>query len=146
MKGFPEKVDGPLGPWYKKVNAAFAQIQYGDSKERLLEVLGEPDLIWTGDDLDGECDECLVYFDPYRKQVFAVDIKKRKVVSTGKGSREPQWEAQARSRKQMVDIDTSKTISLGMDRVGYIFKGIVLLMIGAGLAAAMYYVLRAALA
>jgi hypothetical protein len=43
MKGFPQHVDGPLGPWFKKVRAAVGAVSVGDSRERVVDVLGPPD-------------------------------------------------------------------------------------------------------
>ena len=43
MKGFPDSVDEPLGPWFKKVREAVDSVRVGDSRERLVECLGAPD-------------------------------------------------------------------------------------------------------
>lgn len=89
MKGFPERVDKPLGPWFKKVREAIASVEVGDSRERVVECLGPPDdvrhdavsaggqlqsllenvaggetLIQYGD--KGPFPEVVVYCDPYR--------------------------------------------------------------------------------
>lgn len=89
MKGFPQHVDGPLGPWFKKVRAAVAVVRVGDSRERVVDVLGVPDEIQhdavsAGGQLQGLLEnvaggdtairygdkepfpETLVYRDPYR--------------------------------------------------------------------------------
>jgi hypothetical protein len=98
MKGFPLQVDGPMGPWYRKVNEMVANVQVGDTKSRLVELLGEPDEIRGGTHHPGQAlqelmenvaggptvlhygskdgyDEILVYRDPYRlpkSYVFAI--------------------------------------------------------------------------
>lgn len=89
MKGLPDNVDGPLGPWLKKVREAVASVGVGDSRERVIERLGLPDevrhdsvsaagalqgllddvaggrtLIGYGDNVP--IPEILVYIDPYR--------------------------------------------------------------------------------
>jgi hypothetical protein len=89
MKGVPANVDEPLGPWFKKVRAAVATVSVGDSRERVVDVLGPPDEILrdavsAGGQLQGLLDsladgdtairygdknpfpETLVYRDPYR--------------------------------------------------------------------------------
>ena len=89
MKGFPSRVDGPLGPWHKKVNQAVAGVRVGDAREKVIECLGAPDevlhdVVSAGGELQalleqvaggdtliryGEKDplpETLVYRDPYR--------------------------------------------------------------------------------
>jgi len=43
MKGFPEHVEGPMGPWYQKVNAAVAKVTRGKTVPQIREILGEPD-------------------------------------------------------------------------------------------------------
>jgi len=89
MKGFPPRVDGPLGRWFKKVQAAVAAVSVGDSRERVVDLLGPPDeilhdAISAGGQLQGLIEgvaggdtairygdkepfpETLVYADPYR--------------------------------------------------------------------------------
>lgn len=43
MKGFSPTVDGPLGPWLKRVQEAVSQIEVGTPREALLAALGPPD-------------------------------------------------------------------------------------------------------
>lgn len=89
MKGFPSPVPGPLGPWYKKVNEAVAQVRVGTTSDELIQLLGDPDERRAGrshplkffqelmDRIAGgptrirygtkdAFDVVLVYFDPYR--------------------------------------------------------------------------------
>ena len=89
MKGFPERVDEPLGPWFRRVREAIASVSLGDSRERVLECLGPPDNVRhdaagaggqlqsllenvAGGDTLIQCGnkdpfpETLVYCDPYR--------------------------------------------------------------------------------
>ncbi|MCE9556820.1 MAG: hypothetical protein K8T91_26020 [Planctomycetes bacterium] len=98
MKGFPDKCDGPLGPWMKLVREHVNQLVEGDTKARVLDLLGEPDVIRDGsnspvkqlqemmEDVAGgptliqygsteSFDEILVYHDPCRptcRYVFAI--------------------------------------------------------------------------
>jgi len=37
MKGFPEHVEGPMGPWYQKVNAAVAKVTRGKTVPQIRE-------------------------------------------------------------------------------------------------------------
>jgi hypothetical protein len=89
MKGFTDGVDGPLGPWFKKVHEAVGVVQVGDSRERVIECLGPPDevqhdAVRAGGQLQGLLEsvaggdtlirygdksplpETLVYRDPFR--------------------------------------------------------------------------------
>jgi len=89
MKGFPERVDEPLGPWFKKVRETVASVRVGDPRERVVECLGPPDdvrhdAVSTGGQLQSLLEnvaggetaiqygdkvpfpETLVYRDPYR--------------------------------------------------------------------------------
>lgn len=43
MKGFPEHPDGPMGPWYRKVNERIREAMACSSAEELVELLGPPD-------------------------------------------------------------------------------------------------------
>ena len=45
VKDFPARVDGPLGPWFKKVREAVSQVQPGTPRAAVLEALGPPDAI-----------------------------------------------------------------------------------------------------
>jgi len=95
MKGFPLKPEGPMGPWYKKVNDLVAQTRQGDSKARLIELLGPPEVTVSGansspqhlqnimEDVAGgptliqygskeNYDEVLDYKDPFRPRVHYI--------------------------------------------------------------------------
>jgi hypothetical protein len=48
MKGFPERPDGPVGPWLRRVNDAVALVSEGMSREAVVELLGVPDDIQVG--------------------------------------------------------------------------------------------------
>jgi hypothetical protein len=43
VKGFPENVDGPLGPWFKRVREAVAQVRAGAPRDQVIAQLGPPD-------------------------------------------------------------------------------------------------------
>ncbi len=43
MKGFPTRPEGPLGPWYRKVNETVARAGTCTTATDLVELLGEPD-------------------------------------------------------------------------------------------------------
>jgi hypothetical protein len=77
MKGFPTTVDGPMGEWYKKVNAVVEPAMKAVTESEIRELLGEPDeLIVVPDDerRDDETskvsdmypDHIFIYNDPYR--------------------------------------------------------------------------------
>jgi len=105
MKDFPSSVDGPLGLWLKRVNAAVAQARQSHSRAELLDVLGVPDQIVTkssnsmkqlqelmegvaggptiiqyGD--NSEYTEVLVFRDPYRPNVqYMFGMRGEQIVS-----------------------------------------------------------------
>ena len=70
MKDFPLQVEGPIGPWYVKVNAAVKRAHEAKTSEQLIEVLGDPDTIERvpRDDRRSseEASEIWDYIDPYR--------------------------------------------------------------------------------
>jgi hypothetical protein len=81
MKGFPPNVDGPLGPWYQKVNAAIREATESRTIAELRDILGEPDAIEAVEDddrretKDAPVDEKYpeqywVYRDPYRPRFY----------------------------------------------------------------------------
>jgi hypothetical protein len=92
MKGFPQTVEGPLGPWYQKVNAAVAKAQAATSADQLRHILGDPDQIdHVEDDAqrespDAPIDDCeaaeyWVYLDPYRPRFrYQFGISKGRIV------------------------------------------------------------------
>ena len=43
MKGFPQTVDGPLGPWFKRVQEAVSTVEVGATRHGVLAALGPPD-------------------------------------------------------------------------------------------------------
>lgn len=80
MKGFSKQVEGPLGPWYQKVNAAIKCAEVASTSRQLLGILGEPDIIEQVSDEDrrrtedGPIDDHLateiwIYNDPYRPRI-----------------------------------------------------------------------------
>ena len=89
MKGCPDEVSGPMGPWLRKVRDRVALVRMGSGRSALIDLLGEPDevrpdgrgpaaqlqetlegiaggptLIQIGD--TAEYEEILVFRDPYR--------------------------------------------------------------------------------
>ena len=76
VKGFASTVSGPLGPWYRKVNAAVSAAERATTPAALEELLGPPDQreAVADDDHspeDGPIDpaqpnQVWVYWDPYR--------------------------------------------------------------------------------
>ena len=99
MKGFPTKPTGPMGPLYKRVNEAVAAVRVGDSRQALLNALGDPNEVRTGQPGSGAAlqalmenvaggpteiqygsshafEEILVFRDPYRprhRYMFGID-------------------------------------------------------------------------
>lgn len=45
MKCIPENVDGPMGPWYRKVNELVKSAMESNDSRLVKEILGEPDFI-----------------------------------------------------------------------------------------------------
>ncbi len=96
MKGFPEVVEGPMGPWYQKVNAAVAKVKRGKAMREVLEILGEPDetIKVSDDDRREDADSpidprnpelILVYRDPYRKRIkYRFGISNGRVITLSK--------------------------------------------------------------
>jgi hypothetical protein len=76
MKGFPDRVDGPLGPWFKKVHEAVASVNVGDPREAVIECLGPPHEVRHHAVSAGQygdktpLPETLVYHDPYRPRRY----------------------------------------------------------------------------
>ena len=80
MKGFPKEVEGPMGPWYQKVNASIEKARLAKTLFELREILGEPDDSIDVPD-DDRCENAnspidprhprliFVYRDPYRLRV-----------------------------------------------------------------------------
>ncbi len=77
MKGFSKNVDGPKGPWYKKVNEVVSKAMQSNDPAFIIELLGEPNLIEKVEEEDripdgnSEVDPRYPevywsYFDPYR--------------------------------------------------------------------------------
>ena len=77
VKGFTPQVEGPLGPWYQKVNATGSRARAAATAQQLRDILGEPDTIeHVSDDDRRESEdspidahypsEYWVYVDPYR--------------------------------------------------------------------------------
>jgi hypothetical protein len=92
VKNMPAIATGPLGPWYKRVNAAVAEVSEGDTRAAVVAKLGEPDEIRIQqqgpaaqlqemmEGLAGGAtlirygqvepfEETLVYVDPYRPRI-----------------------------------------------------------------------------
>ncbi len=98
MKGFPEHVDGPMGPWYQKVNAAIGRAKAAKTVAEIREILGEPDDTIGVPDNDRRQDAnspidprypavILVYRDPYRKRVeYRFDVSNGRVIGFSKTS------------------------------------------------------------
>jgi hypothetical protein len=93
MKGFISQVDGPIGPWMKKVNAAIAAAQSIRSSAELEKLLGPPDVREDLEDDDRRetddgpivpslPDELWIYGDPYRpKRTYRFLISRGQVVN-----------------------------------------------------------------
>ncbi|MEQ1654068.1 MAG: hypothetical protein ABL960_00075 [Nitrospira sp.] len=43
MKGFSEPAEGPIGPWYQKVNEVVERAQQARTVQELVAILGDPD-------------------------------------------------------------------------------------------------------
>jgi hypothetical protein len=43
MKGFSEPIEGPIGPWYQKVNEAVERAKEARTVRELVAILGDPD-------------------------------------------------------------------------------------------------------
>ncbi len=92
MKGFPKHVEGPMGPWYQRVNAAVAKVTRGKTVPQIRDILGEPDetIEVPDDDRRQDADSpvdprypelILVYYDPYRKRIrYKFDISNGRVI------------------------------------------------------------------
>lgn len=95
VKGFQQQVDGPMGPWYQKVNAAVRRAKDARTVEELRDILGEPDHIeivhneWRESE-DAPVDERYLsqaweYVDPYRPRFhYTFDISLGRVVGTSR--------------------------------------------------------------
>ena len=83
MKNFPEEPEGPLGPWYRRVNDAVTASNACASPKELISLLGEPDAIHKGEEVlhpsaifqemgsifkfsDFDYEVVFTYVDPYR--------------------------------------------------------------------------------
>ena len=64
MKGFPETLEQPLGPWRAKVKQLIAQANNLQTAEQLLDLLGQPDSQESSDDRPGA--KTWTYVDPAR--------------------------------------------------------------------------------
>ena len=96
MKGFTQQVEGPLGPWYQKVNATVSRAQAAATAEQLRDILGEPDTIeHVPDDDRRESEdtpidarypsEYWVYVDPYRPRFsYRFGISAGRIVETSR--------------------------------------------------------------
>ena len=92
MRDFPSQVSGPLGPWYKKVNAVIDAAYEAKTAAKLLAVLGEPDEIEGVSDDDRRAigasaidpryaGKYWVYVDPYRPRMrYRFGVSDGKVV------------------------------------------------------------------
>ena len=93
MKGFPEQVEGPMGPWYQKVNAALAKARLAKTLPDLRGLLGEPDEVLDGDEEDRRKNAndprypefIWVYLDPYRRGIeYHFNVAGGRVMFSGK--------------------------------------------------------------
>lgn len=96
MRGFPQQVGGPMGPWYQRVNATIRKAQTSGNVDQLREVLGEPDQIEmvANDDRreseDAPIDERYpaefwIYIDPYRRRIqYRFGISEDRIVEISK--------------------------------------------------------------
>ena len=66
MKGFPDAPEGPLGPWYRKVNEAVAQAAACAEVEALVERLGQPDAVDERDGVKTPSDHMAALGSPFR--------------------------------------------------------------------------------
>jgi len=94
MKDFPAKVDGPMGPWFRKVNEVVAKAQTLKKASDLRGLLGEPDAVHaveTDDRVpDGEVRvsprypaEYWEFIDPYRpRRRYWFGINKGRVIES----------------------------------------------------------------
>ena len=92
MRDFPAQISGPLGPWYKKVNAAVAGAFKASSAAQLLKILGEPDHVEGVSDDDRRPIGTIaidprypakvwIYVDPYRPRIrYRFGIARDKIV------------------------------------------------------------------
>jgi len=103
MKGFPPVVEGPLGPWYQKVNAAIRSAEKVNAVQELRNILGDPDSVEVLSDEErrGEADDAPIdprhpaqmweYPDPYRRgRFYRFDVsEKGRVMGFTRVTRKP---------------------------------------------------------
>lgn len=92
MKGFPQKVSGPKGSWYKKINKVVSEAMLSDDPQFVKDILGEPDSVEKvavedripvgRNDIDHRYPEFYwIYYDPYRpKKMYRFGISNEKIV------------------------------------------------------------------
>ena len=92
MKAFPEQVEGPMGPWYQKINASIAKAKLAKTPAEIREILGEPsEAVDIPDDnrrrhanapIDARYPErILVYRDPYRTHIeYRFEVSNGRVI------------------------------------------------------------------
>jgi hypothetical protein len=96
MKGLPERVEGPMGRWYQKVNALIAKAKAAKTVAEVREILGDPDETIDVPNEDRRQDKnspidprypglILVYRDPYRKRIkYRFDVSNGRIIGFSK--------------------------------------------------------------